>query len=359
MKRLVLLAAAFLIVTPMTARAQTVSGFGLRPLDSTLGYFQYRTRPGAILQDTLEAVNPSDTALVLNVSVSRASTADSGGLVFDDVPPEVGEPGTWVAIKGVPGPIGVPPHGTLQLPFTLTIPPAIRPGEYLFGFMAAQTDTEPTLPAGSGFQIRVVARAVVTVKITIPGGGAPAASVQDVALQENDAAGSRAMITILNTSAVGWQGQGVLTLFTQQHNTVVSQQKFKVGYVLPGASIRYPLSLGAALQPGLYRAEVTLGEGTPAFTKYLRVADPPSETLAPTTTPLDTDTWPVPDPTAASIPLPVATDGGSFDNWPLALTGLSILALVTLGAIFLLTRRSAGSKNKARSAGSGTKEELP
>ena len=89
MKRLIAALLFFvLLITPLTARAQSTGSFGLRPKDPTQAYFRFTVQPGQVIEDTLVALNDSDSEVTLKLIVSRASTALTGGLAFDGTPPK-------------------------------------------------------------------------------------------------------------------------------------------------------------------------------------------------------------------------------------------------------------------------------
>lgn len=343
MKRL--LSFLFLVIllavpTPGGAQAQGGSGFGLRPQDPTQAYFHYVVEPGDVVADTLQAINVSDADIPLNLVVSRASTANTGGLAFAGVLPKKGEAGTWLTLRTAPGPIVVPAHGSLDLPFTVAIPNDAKPGDYLFGFLASQFETKPALLARGGFQVQVVSQAAVSVMLTIPGGGAPRASVQAVSLVE-DTVAPQAVIAIANRGAVGWRGQGQFRLRSLPDGKVLIQRPFTVGYLLPGETIPYPIAFGTPLSPGSYEASITLGDDPEPFTKTLTVAASASLPAATASAQPLAALFAGPRQTATpALPKPLDASG-PVDDWQVMVFMAGLLALVAIGLFVLAARQKA------------------
>ena len=241
----------------------------------------------------------------------------------------------------VPGEVVIPPRSGLELPFKIAVPENARPGDYAFGFVAALASESVPTPAGSGFQVRVVSQAAVSVLITIPGGDESSPVVRDVSLV-NESGIERIAITIANTGDIGWQGQGTFTLKAAS-GEIVAEREFQVGYVLPGDSILYPIVLDTSLPAGEYTAEVRLGDGGEPFAKTLTVAE---STIVPTTsvsTSQQTDSSTaneVAGDTTTGAPQPPA-DASATDLLPLLLFVAGLVSVLGVGLYVLINRRRA------------------
>jgi hypothetical protein len=266
-RRFTLLFAAFLIASsfllPPFGYAQGI-GFGLRPEDPLKGYFQFTLAPGAGVDDAVLVVNNSQTeAMSLNVHPVLAYTGLTGGISFDDKPPE--GVALWMSLPDA-GRVDVPVGKSARLPFTVTVPDGTPPGEYVLGILAAPAE-EPALSAAEGpqvsgasggMQVVVIPQAAVTVIVTVPGDLAPALSIESVASEQDQSGQLLTKIAIRNTGNAGWAGKGELTLRRGGEDAI--RQAFNVGYVIGGAAIEYPLYT-AAPDKGSYEAEVTLTGG--------------------------------------------------------------------------------------------------
>jgi hypothetical protein len=341
MKRLIALLLIASFLTPLTVHAQSTGGFGLRPKDPTQAYFRFTAQPGQVIQDTLVALNDSDSEVTLTLIVSRASTALTGGLAFDDAPPKEGEAGTWLAMAAasVPGEVVIPAHSGLELPFKIAVPENVRPGDYAFGFVAAPASESVPTSAGSGFQVRVVSQAALSVLITIPGGDESSPVVRDVSLV-NEFGIERIAITIANIGDIGWQGQGTFTLKVAS-GEIVAEREFHVGYVLPGDSIPYPIALDTSLPADTYTAEVRLGDSGEPFVKTLTVADAPTVPAASVSTSQTVNSG-----TANEVADATATGASQFpadtsasDLLPLLLFVTGLVSMLGVGLYALINRR--------------------
>lgn len=341
MKRLIPLVILVFLIAPSSVQAQTIGGFGLRPKEPTQAYFRFTAEPGQVIEDTLMAINDTESAMTLTVAVSRASTALTGGLAFDGTLPKEGEAGRWLTMALVPGEVEIPAHSAVELPFAIKVPTSVQPGEYAFGFIATPTRAADATPSGSGFQVQVVSQAAVSVLITIPGAETPSAVVRDVVLVE-EAEIERLVVTLANEGAVGWQGQGAFTLKSSKGEAVI-EREFQVGYVLPGDSIPYPLALDGPLPAGSYRAEVTLDDDQGPFTKTIEVAElitPQTDLISPTQPSANASPNLVPSADSASDS-PFAASNTPEDLLPLALFIIGLVAVSGISLYAFFSRRKS------------------
>ena len=351
MKRLLPLLIIVLLGVALPAQAQSTGSFGLRPEDPTQAYFRFTAEPGQVIHDTLMALNDSDTELTLKVTVSRASTALTGGLAFDGTLPKAGEAGSWLTMNLVPGEVVVPARSGIELPFSLIIPKEVPPGDYAFGFVATPRAAKPAEPTAAGFQVQVVSQAAVSVLITVPGADEeqPTAIVRDVSFIK-EADGERLAVTIANEGNVGWQGQGTLTL-TAPSGEVVLKREFHVGYLLAGDAIPYPIAPDAPLAAGDYTVEVDLGHGTTPYAKTLVLAEPVTD-LPETASPVQpnsslsvTGSANVTGSTNSNTSPKVATAApfsgfsASEDFWPILLFSAGLVSVLGVGLYAALARR--------------------
>jgi len=127
---------ALILTGVQPAYAEGGLSFGLRPADTSIGYFEYTLEPGESIDDALLAINATEESLRLQVSVAAGHTALTGGITFQG---PVDGPASWIDFPNE-GIIEVPGEMQMELPFmgafllqptlTLSIPEDTPPGRY-------------------------------------------------------------------------------------------------------------------------------------------------------------------------------------------------------------------------------------
>lgn len=246
------------ILTTTALAAGQDFNFGLRPEDQTKGYFQYTLQPGEQIDDAVLVVNTSEQPQRIRVVMADGKTGLTGGIAFTDEAIEVAK---WIAMPDsgellVPGAKNGQP-AALRLPFTLTVPTALAPGEYIFGFVARQVD-QPENTA-SGFVVQVVPQSAVSIVVSVADPShTPQINLPTISLNDgSDGSQWHFNIQIANQGQTGWQGTGRL-LLKSAANTTILDLPFNIGYLIAGQSIEYPLYPDQIPPAGQYTVVVTL-----------------------------------------------------------------------------------------------------
>ena len=146
-------------------------------------------RPGQTARDEVLVRNIGDAAASVYLYAADATTALGGGLAFGLRTDPRTTVGRWMTLSR--SQLSVPPHGTVTVALTVTLPTSLQGGEYAGGVVAEQLSPPP-----SGGGVAQVYRFAMPVYLTVPGGvpgstpgrGQPDGSVQvvDVDFGERD-----------------------------------------------------------------------------------------------------------------------------------------------------------------------------
>lgn len=129
-------------------------------------HFSYTVGPGAQVQDSVVVFNFRDEPIELDLYPADQIPARGGGAA----PAQRHDPrvavGSWVALTDRR--VSVPPQGQLEVPFDLSVPDGVEPGQYL-GAVVAET---PIQAVDNGFSVGT--RVALTIDVKIAGDLRPA-----------------------------------------------------------------------------------------------------------------------------------------------------------------------------------------
>lgn len=245
--------------TTITAFAQAPT-FGIRPEDATIGYYQFSLAPGESIQDALIANNPNDFPLALNIIMVRGSTMAAGGITFAE---DTSGAAQWVAFPDA-GLVELDPNSQRALPFQLNVPADALPGEYVVGFLGMLQDPSqsPVVDGDTGgsqssLKVQVVSQVGIAMIITVTGDTICTADITDVASTSRK--GSWKLdIAMQNTGTVHFKATGEVIARPAAGGDPVATSPITVGYLIPGDTIGFPLTLNPYPTAGDYTVEVTL-----------------------------------------------------------------------------------------------------
>ena len=240
-------------------------GFGIKPAQSHSGYFNYSLQPGETVGDAVHVSNTSREPVGVKLYVLDARTARNGGSTFPGAEGSQNTgAGKWVAFPS--GQLVLDPGIAGTIPFTVTVPPATPPGEYLAGIVAE--DMERTAAAGGTGQlnVQVVNRTVIPVKVTVPG---PTQIEFGIASVESrvDESGSRFFVTLQNAGNVALKVRGGDLEVLDATGRVIGSQPIRfAGQFLARDTAVPEVEFDQVLPPGAYgvRASVDYGGDAPA-----------------------------------------------------------------------------------------------
>jgi WxL interacting protein linking bacterial and host surfaces len=218
---------------------------------STKAFFKPTVAPGKTFTDEVIVTNTGDTPIDLVVSGVDGLTAPTSGAVYGNRQDPVNETGAWV--RSAKGAVTVPPHAELAVPFTVTVPKDIRPGDHLAGI--AFEDVHPS-SAGGNFAVTQIVRAVMGVQTIVPGPGAFAVHIDDAALQSLPGVGAASVLVTLGNNGVrlGKPSLSVALSGPKGYQRTVVRT---LDTILPGDTIAYPFAWPDVLLPGEYSITAT------------------------------------------------------------------------------------------------------
>ena len=138
-------------------------------------YLSYTAAPGSTVHDSVTLWNYSNVQLTFQVYATDALNDTSGGfaaLAGDKRPSDVG---SWVTLPQ--SFLTARAHTKLDLPFTLTVPSGVRPGDHVGAILAA-SQVEGTSPNGK--TVTLDRRTGSRIYLRVPGPLTPALTVENM-----------------------------------------------------------------------------------------------------------------------------------------------------------------------------------
>lgn len=227
------------------------------------GYFEYTLSPGAAASGTIVVHDLTASPASYLVYVTGATTSPVSGVAYGQ--PEAHPPGTAAWVQLSVGSVHLPGKGAGPVHFTVTVPAATAPGDYVAA-LAAQTPTPTaTAPPSStkrGVRLLTTTRVIVAVVVHVPGPATPAARFgpPTVGLQQH----RRQVLTVPidDTGTVLMKPYIAGDLRRCSGGRPVLRLARQLDTFVPSTSIDYPWYLNnRVLSAGCYRATLTLDLG--------------------------------------------------------------------------------------------------
>jgi hypothetical protein len=261
----------------LTALANEGENFSLQPIKSSAAatsgprsYFVFDAQPSAVIEAEFRVMNSGNAADTVRLYPVDATTARNSGTAFPmrDVPR--GEVGAWLTLGASEVTLG--PGEARVVPFTVTIPANVRPGEHVGGIVAEKASLSPAGPAAAGstgaaFNVNIQHRSVIAVQLNIP--GTPVERIEVAGITPDGQNGRQSLLLSLrNSSTLMLKPSGSLQL-TNEHGQLVQDLALKLDTFLPQTAIEYPVAIkDQALGAGTYQANLVLSYGNNQETRY-------------------------------------------------------------------------------------------
>lgn len=203
--------------------------FGLRPGlygRTTLekGHYQYAVNPGATVDDTVEVLNLTNEPMTLKLygaDLDQKQSAVSAAQATD----EQKGVGKWLVLDRTE--INLGPRDTTKIPFQLSVPTDVRPGDHL-GAVVASTMTGERQPGSFAVESRVG----LMVRVRIPG-----EAILDAELGPLEAASAggdrRFTVEVRNTGTLLFNVAGKIDIKSGSESVVTLDVQPKDIYVIP------------------------------------------------------------------------------------------------------------------------------
>jgi len=248
-------AAGALVLVPSSLGAgmPEFAGVSVRPahfdprVPATRAYFIQAVAPGRSFSDQVIVANGGARPERLLAYPVDGLTGVTSGTVYANRHDPRRKASRWVSM--VSGPIVVPAHGSVSVPFTVRVPRRAIPGAHVAGI--AFEDTASVRSRGH-FSVTLITRQVIGVEIQVAGRARPRIAVRGISLRSlPGTTRAAAVVTLANVGR---------TLCKPDLQVVLAgggrelRATSRLDTVLPGDQIPYPLPWPTTVLAGSYRA---------------------------------------------------------------------------------------------------------
>lgn len=342
----------FILLTLLGAdsvQAQKAHTFRLYPdpaltTSSNSAYFAHEALPGTIIEESLSVVNPSSEQIHLVLYAADAVTAANGGISIGTTLGETPTAtGSWLQLtesEVTLEPAQERDKATAHsLPFTISIPDNMPPGEYAASIVAQPADALDTSEQTGPVGVRFIPRTATTILITIPNEAEELQSNLEITSLRAETNNDQQVI-VAELSNTGNKGipktEGTLTI-RETTGTQLHQRAVNLAYFIAGDSLSQRLNINPPLAAGEYDVILSLNYEDKTVEQSLRLP-----ILQPTPIPtLDTNPPPAPAaPTATSVfevkgPEIEPEPPSPFPDW-LIIAGAVVVLLVFLMLLVIM-----------------------
>jgi hypothetical protein len=302
-------------------------------------YFVYEAATaGTVMADGVLVMNSGSEPIHLSLYPADAMTASNGGVAigtqFGEAPRATG---TWLQLSE--SEFTLAPGEERSIPFTITIPDGMSPGEYAAMIVTQEAESSEAEDQGDTFGIRFIPQAATTVLMTIPGPEPLQPQLEITQLQATTNNGRQVLLAELrNTGNRSLENsEGTLSI-REMTGALVQEIPVRLGYFLAGDSLTYRASLDLALDVGEYDVTLSLTDQDKSVEQTRRLS-----LAAPEEVPVVQVTPEAQSPTASPEPQ-------LAESWPswliMAAAGGGVLILflmIFIVRLQLKLRRQAGS----------------
>lgn len=293
-------------------------------------YFVFNGRPASQVRNSVRVINIGSAVGTVNLYPVDAFTADLSGTAFRPRSAPLHEVGAWTILSR--STLTLAPGQSAEVPFQVSIPAQVRPGQHVGGIVAENMTQQAATPGG--LQIAVQQLTIVAVMVNLPGPQTEALTATSI--RYDDASQfQRLLVSLHNTGNLLLQPSGSLKVFNLS-GKLLQDLPLKLDTILPQDAIDYPAYiLHRALPFGEYRADLSLTYGHDHALIY-------------------STTFTVSPPPVAGGGLPdlVAAQtqqlSGQLSFWHYVGGALILLLLVGIASFWLFSRRREARKLKQR-----------
>ncbi len=260
---------------PFSASIAHASGgseprFGLQPVlyDPsnllTKSYFIFDDKPGIVVTSRVRVINSGTARGSVSLYAVDATTGQTSGAVYLNRDDPRNDVGAWITL-GVQQ-LTLDPGQSQIVPFQITIPRTVRPGQHLGGIVAenltqqSNSPTRNTKQNTSTFKITIKNLTIIAVQVNLP--GTPVEQLAATGAQIGGENGyQQLLVGLSNTGTVMLKPSGTLQV-TDAQGHVVEHFALKLDTFLPQTAINYPVAItGPALGVGDYQTTLNLTYG--------------------------------------------------------------------------------------------------
>ncbi len=96
-------------------------------------FFNYLVNPGSVISDAVTVTNQTTSSIAFKLFPADAINAQGGGFALNPPQAPLRSVGAWVKLSDLE--FTLPPHTLANVPFTLTVPAGLTPGDYAGGIV--------------------------------------------------------------------------------------------------------------------------------------------------------------------------------------------------------------------------------
>lgn len=245
-----------------------VSTWGVQPSNpgrpGTRAAFTYDLVPGTAITDAIRITNYSNEPLELDVYAADAfNTADGG---FDVATRDV-EPngvGAWTALAEPH--VLIEPRGSVDVPFTLTVPTGAEPGDHAGGIVVTRTSAAAD---AQGNRVGVEHRVGTRIYLRVDGPLRPALSIDDLTIDFDGTANpvgrgtATVTYTVRNSGNVRLRADQQLTIRGPLGSRLRELDLDELPELLPGSELTSTVEVDGVPPAGRVSAKVEISPRTP------------------------------------------------------------------------------------------------
>lgn len=241
------------------ARAATAGPtFALKVTGSSASYFVLPGKPGGTLTGEVNVLNVGGRSGGVSLYATDATTGQTSGVVYRSPQEPRRDVGAWLALAVHH--LTLAPGQSQNVPFRVSIPAGVRPGQHLGGIVASPDVPRARVTHKRGratFHIQVRALTVIAVEVNLPGPRIKRLGVTGIG-SGSQPGYQTLLIGLTSTGTALTKGTGTLSVI-DGHGTQRVHRFFSLDTFVPGSAIQYPVQvLGKALPAGQYHATVKL-----------------------------------------------------------------------------------------------------
>ncbi|GHJ49226.1 hypothetical protein Cs7R123_65680 [Catellatospora sp. TT07R-123] len=235
---------------PAAAPATGPATFGIQPASPTgpdsRAQFLYSATKGAVVKDQFVVSNYGTAPLTLKVYASDAFNTVEGGFDLLAAAKQPVDVGAWTKLTA--GTVTIPARGSTVMPFTLTLPANVTPGDHVGGIVASLTTTQTD---ASGNKVAVEQRVGVRVYLRVSGLLRATLSVDYLHGEFQPAGATRGGVvyltyTVRNTGNVRLAGHQQLSLSSPLWTDITVPSLPDLPELLPGATLQRTVAVADA-----------------------------------------------------------------------------------------------------------------
>lgn len=262
------LTAVLVLAGPIPARAGSIGPWGVAPATTATNqksrpFFDYRQPAGGTIHDAISIANLGDFPLTFDLYTADAFNLPNGAFALRGRTDPRRDVARWTSIS-VPA-VTVPPHDQSIVPFTISVPLDVTPGDHAGGVVAL---LRPVAGAAPGAQVVPREGVGARIYLRVPGPLHPSLAITslDLRAQTGPFGGGEAEVqaVVVNTgntrvdAIVRFRGSGALGLSTKKLPAM------HLDSLLPGSRVRLQEKFSGLPVAGPYRVvlSVTSAEAT-------------------------------------------------------------------------------------------------